>query len=261
MKILSSLGQQLAAVEPSFEATEERRGSFQIAGQRAQLVWEPEGWLMASVPIVGEGEDLLRQQARILSLAKVTTGLALRAEMPVEKTVEKSFAALQAALTEGLAILAGKNGVLEDCDPQTAMALLEDHFAGSAWEWSRAETGFLVQIETGPFTQKIVIEPCRDSVIFRTDLVRLRGPESGARAAFVHFLLALNTGLRLARALLLHDRVGLEVVLRTDELQSWWIDKAIHALAVGVRLAKRECAALLEPETARAYCEFHEERR
>jgi hypothetical protein len=257
----ASFFQPLAQLERTFQITDEWRGCFQLAGQRAQLAFEPEGWLVASVPISGNGEALLRQQARMFSLAKVAAGGVLRAELPVGKATGKSFVRLRAALDEGLAVLAGTDDVIEEDEPQAALALLGDYLASGAREWSREEARFLVTLETGLFAQRIVIEPCRGGMSFRADLVRLRAPEPVSLAALVHFLLALNAGLRLARALLLPDRIALEVVLRADDLNFELVNKALGALAVGSRLAKRECAALLDTNTAQSYCEFHEERR
>jgi hypothetical protein len=262
----ASFFQPLAQLERTFQITDEWQGCFQLAGQRAQLAFEPEGWLVASVPVSGKGEALLRQQARMLSLAKVARGGVLRAELPVGKAMGKSFVRLRAALAEGLAVLAGTDDAIEKDatekdEDQAALALLGDYLASGAREWSREESRFLVTLETGLFAQKIVIEPCRGGLSFQADLVRLRAPEPVSLAALVHFLLALNAGLRLARALLLPDRIALEVVLRADDLSFELVNKALGALAVGSRLAKRECAALLDTNTAQSYCEFHEERR
>jgi hypothetical protein len=255
--------QQLASLEPSFQAAEGWRGSFQVDGQRAHLALEPDGWLAAAVPISGPAEDLLRRQAEMLSLAKVAAGLSLRAEVPVEKKIEQSFTAVRSALEQGLAAIVGKHetAAAEGGDQEEARHWLADHFASGSREWSREGAGFTVQVETGLFPQWLRVEPGRGCVSFRADLVRLRDPEPVSLAALVHFLLALNSRLRLARGLLLQERAALEAVIPIDVLSHRLADKAIGSLAVGARLAKRECAALLNPEAARAYCEFHEERR
>jgi hypothetical protein len=138
---------------------------------------------------------------------------------------------------------------------------LESHLAAGYGEWSRRESGFLQQVETGSLAQKIVIEVDRGCVFFRADLARLRDPEPVSLAALVHFLLALNSRLRFARGILSPDKVALEVVIAANDLEPRLIDKAIGALATGAGMARRECAALLDAEVAQAYCRFHEERR
>jgi hypothetical protein len=263
MSTAASFFQQLASLEPSFQPAEECGGSFKVDGQRARLTLEPDGWLVASAPVAGIAEELLRRQADILSLAKVTDGLSLRAEMPVGKKAIESFGIVRDALERGLATIAGMNGATaaEADGHEEAMRKLAEHFASGSREWSQEGASFLLQVETGLFSQKIVVEIDRGCVFLRTDLVRLREPEPVSLTALVHFLLALNSRLRLARALLLEDRVMLEVVLSAANFSPWLIDKAVGALAVGTRMAKRECAALLDAEVARIYCEFHEERR
>jgi hypothetical protein len=255
--------QELASVEPSFEAADEWRGSFGIDGQRAQLAVEPGGWLSASVSVIGSPEYLLRQQAEILAPAKIASGLTLRAEAPVERKIAESFVAVRAALEHGLAVITGKGetNISENDQGREAEALLAERLAAGYGEWLRRENGFLLQVETGRFEQKVVIEVDRDHVFFRADLARMRKPEPVSLAALVHFLLALNAQLRFARGLLSPDRVALEVVLAAGDLTPRLIDKAVGALAAGAGMARRECAALLDAEVAQAYCGFHEERR
>ncbi len=254
---------ELAAFEPSFAAADEWRGSFLVGGRRAQLAFEPGGWLVASAPVIGSPEDLLRRQAEILAPAKIASGLILRAEAPVEKKIAESFVAVRAALEQGLAVITGKGetAVGESDQGREAEVLLARHLAAGYGEWLRRESRFLLQVETGRFEQKVVIEVDRGHVFFRADLTRLRNPEPVSLAALVHFLLALNARLRFARGLLMPDRVALEVALAAGDLTPRLIDKAVGALAAGAGIARKECAALLDAEVAQAYCGFHEERR
>ncbi len=254
---------ELASFEPSFEAVDEWRGSFRVGGQRAQLAFEPGGWLVASAAIIGSPEHLLRRQAEILAPAKIASGLTLRAEAPVERKVAESFAVVRAALEHGLAVITEKGGTTATGNDQgrEVEALLAGHLAAGYGEWSRRESGFLLQVETGRFAQKVVIEVDRGHVFFRADLARLRDPAPVSLAALVHFLLALNARLRFARGILAPDKVALEVVIAANDLKPWLIDKAVGALAAGAGMARRECAALFDAEVAQAYGQFHEERR
>ena len=72
-----------------------------------------------------------------------------------------------------------------------------------------------------------------------------------------HFLLALNSRLRLARAALREDGIMLEVSLPASALESFLVEEAVNALATGFRLARRECVCLLDGRVAQQYRLFH----
>jgi len=255
--------QPLAVSFQPSPAEAERTSTFQLDGHRPPLSLEPEGWLVAFVPVSGAPADLLCRQAAICGPAKVTAGPCLRAELPLEKKVDGSFVAMRSALEHGLAVITGRHGAtgMEACDREDTKQLLADYCASVSREWSQEGPQFLLQVETNLFLQKIVAEVDRGCIRFCSDLVRLRDPEPVSFRALVHFLLALNSRLRLARGSLLSDRVVLEVILPTWCVNTALMDQAVDALIVGARVAKKECAALLQPEVARTYCEFHDERR
>jgi hypothetical protein len=261
MKRTRTLPEEIALLEPSFRPEEGSSGSFRISGHRVSLWPEPGDWLVASVALNGSAEELLRQ-AELPGPAKITAGPALGAEWPLGKSVAESFTALRSALETGLAALSGESDdAVEESDPQMAARWLAEHFAASAWEWAQHGTGFLLTVEAGSLAQKVVVESDGRRVHFRAELVRLCEPEAVSRAALVHFLLELNLRLRFVRARLPDGRVALESVIPADVQSRWLVDKAVGALVVGARMARRECAALLDPELARSYCEFHNERR
>jgi hypothetical protein len=255
---------QLSAI--SFQPTSaeaEWTGDFQLDNRRPALLLEPDGWLVASAPVPGAPVDLLCRQAAIHGPAKVTAGPSLRVELPCEKKAEERFAAMRSALAHGLQVLARNNRVtaVEASEQIAAEQTLADYCSSGPREWSQEGQQFLLRVETDFFLQKIMAVAEQGCVHFCSDLVRVRDPAPVSLRALVLFLLALNSRLRLARGSLLADRVVLEVRLPAWNANAWLLDKAVGALMVGARVAKRECAALLEPAAARTYCEFHDERR
>lgn len=236
---------------------------FKLDGQRVAISREPEGWLIGSVPLSGSPVGLLRRQTGILSPAKVAAGITLRAEMPVKKEVQEDFGAVRSYLQYGLKVIEGGDGSLlrETFNGENPAQRLTEYFLSSPWECSQEGGGFLLKVETDFLAQKIEAKVNLSSVLMHTDLVRLRNPEPVSMNALSHFLLALNSRLRLARGSLLEDRVVLEVVIPASTLTPWLVDKAVGSLIAGFRMAKRECALLLEPGVAKVYCEFHGERR
>jgi len=72
-----------------------------------------------------------------------------------------------------------------------------------------------------------------------------------------HFLLALNARLRLARASWTGGGVTLEVALPAAALNAFLVEEAVEALGAGFRLARRECASLLDGRVAAEYRKFH----
>jgi len=189
----------------------------------------------------------------------VTLGPALRAELPAERKDTGNGVAVRAALAHGLAVIAGgPRGSASDVDDgDEARRTLTEYCTSSPWERSQEGAQYQMRVETGLLLQKMIALIDRGCVQVRTDLVCLHDPEPISLAALVHFLLALNSRLRLARGSLLADRIVLEVVLPAWSVSTGLLDQAMSALMVGTRLAKRECAALLQPETAHAYCTFH----
>ena len=263
MTATTPLREQLSSLEPSFRAESDVGGSFQLDGRRAWLWLEPEGWIVGSLPVAGAPFDLLRQQPKLISPAKVASGPSLRAEMPVRKEIKGSCGVVRSALEHGLEVLAGKNGSAptQTTNAEEAASALAEYLASSSWDWTREAESFLLRVESGVSSRKIGVEVANGHVLFQSELVTLRDPDPVSGRALAHFLLALNGRLRLARGSLFEDRVALEVVVPAAELSSWLIDKTLGSLIVGARLAKRECAALLDAEVAQTYCAFHEEGR
>ena len=66
--------QPLAVSFQPSPAEAERTSTFQLDGHRPPLSLEPEGWLVAFVPVSGAPADLLCRQAAICGPAKVTAG-------------------------------------------------------------------------------------------------------------------------------------------------------------------------------------------
>ena len=121
--------QPLAVSFQPSPAEAERTSTFQLDGHRPPLSLEPEGWLVAFVPVSGAPADLLCRQAAICGPAKVTAGPCLRAELPLEKKVDGSFVAMRSALEHGLAVITGRHGAtgMEACDREDTKQLLADY--------------------------------------------------------------------------------------------------------------------------------------
>ena len=234
--------------------------SFELGGHRVVPLIEPEGWLVASVPVSGTPLDLLRRQAAILGPAKVTNGPSLRAETPFTNDCEESSALVCSTLKHGLAVLTEENSPFstEACDAQEAMRTLTEYLADCSWEWLRDGETFVLPADANGLGRAIKIELEGDRVLFRADLVAIGNVEPVCQRALGHFLLGLNSHLRFARGSILAEQVALEVVMPSSALSTGLIDKAVRSLVVGLRLSTQECTALLAPDVGRAYCEFHE---
>jgi hypothetical protein len=210
-----------------------------------------DGWLSLSAPICGDPLDLLRRQSRIAAPVKLVSGPALMAEMPVEDHTAPPFAAVREALDHALELLeknVSNPAPLLDVEA-VGRQLQEDDVA-----WTAEEGGFAARFEGVRVVAKIA-----DAVVFQTGLARLGKSEGAALRALVHFSLALNARLRLARASFLDDRLVLEAVLPPSALTPAVIRKALGSLRMGAQVAKKECAALAGEQLADLYLKFHEE--
>jgi hypothetical protein len=260
---MTPLLERLADLEPSFRLEGESTGSFQLDGRRLRLRVEPEGWLIGSLPLEGEADELLERQPGFPGPAKVVPGPLLQAEMPVRSAIEPAFVAVRSAVEYAIQVLSEER---VSTGPETeatgeAIVTLTEYVEAGIWEWKREGGGFVLTMETGGGSLKVGIELAGSLAHFRSELVALRDPAPASERALAHFLLALNHRLRLARGSLLNDRAALEAAVPSAPLTPWLISKAVNSLIVGTRLAKRECAALLDAEVAQTYCAFHQEGR
>lgn len=234
-----------------------------VDGHRVIVSFGPPGWVSAVAPLSGPPEALLARQLEIQGTAKVAAGPSLRADFPVLGSPEPGIAAALGALREGLAVLAGASAPFaRGASAHTAaVAALEDYASSCAWPWRRTEGGWAFTVGSAGSSHRIVAAPQGSHVHASCPLVDLRDPGPLARRALTHFLLALNARLRLVRASLSRDRISLEVALPGHAATAWLLGKAFDALTVGARMARRECAVLLDPAVADAYCTFHNEEK
>jgi len=226
---------------------------------RAVIEVEPGGWVAGAVAVAGPPESLLQRQAAIRGPAKVAEGPSLRAELPWTGSLEECMAAVRDALRDGRAVLAGRAAevVADPGDVSAARRALEDYASSCAWPSSCEGERQLFRVDTEGFTQRIVAEIAGGRLGLRSRLVALQACEPVSRRALAHFLFAVNARLRLARACLNPDHVGLEVIVPARGVSAGLIARAFGALVIGATMARRECAALLEPAFAEAYCECH----
>jgi hypothetical protein len=143
-------------------------------------------------------------------------------------------------------------------EPGTAVSeeALEAALLASGFAWSRRETGWAVPVgEHLPRELQITAGPAG----VRVEATLAEWDEVGdkERRALARFLLAAQAGLRLARCEL--DQRRARIVSAVDgDLVDAELAHALMGVAAGCRLLAREAAALLAPEVARAYLEFHE---
>jgi len=134
-----------------------------------------------------------------------------------------------------------------------AAELLKAALEESSYTWLPEDPGFFADTEAG----RIRAEVRADDAVLRAELVRLCEPSGESVGALRDFLGALNRRLRLARASLSEVSAQLEALIPAGTLTAEMVDEAAGALIVGVRAARKECVALLDPHTARQYLEFH----
>lgn len=226
-----------------------------VAGVAMKIQASADGWVSGVAPAAGDALAMHRRQSAVLAPVRLAAGPVLLAEIPCDGDPAEAAGVVEAALEEGLrCIAAGSEPSGVEGDPEAAaarlMAALED--IGVACE--RNGIQFQLRIATGAFPQKIAAAPRGSIILLHGDLAKWKEIAPVSEEALVHFPLSLNRRLRLARGSLGEDRVGVEVALPASILRPRLLE---IALAVGARLSRRECAALLDPKIARDYVEFH----
>jgi len=241
-------------------------GRFEVGGRSIRLVVEPEGWLVGWTPLEGAPDRWFARQPRIRTLAKIVEGPALRVDMPIGECVGDALEALRAVLRDALGDLEAGDAPAAD-DLRVSPMAAADHAAGevlriyaasSPWPAATdAAGGVTLVVETARGRPQRITASVGDGRLRVTAPIgpRPRGPESGR--ALTHFLLALNERLRLVRGSLGDAGVTLEVVLPSWSVTVDLLDRAIGAMIVATAMARRECAALLDPAVAEAFCALH----
>ena len=252
-----SLAHTLASHEPSFRGSQPWMGWFEIEDRTAKLYLEAGGWLVASVPTSEPPEELFRRQGELIAPVKVTADARLQAEMPRGRELGETFVILHSALRESLQVLAGEEQNQADEALMEPDALAEK-LESCSFAWFREGNRFSIRLDPDPDSSSVAwAELNGGSLLLRAQLVRLGEPGLAPMRALGHFLLALNSRLRFARGCVRRDEVALEVVVPLAALTENVLEKAVGALKVGTRLARKECRALLNHEVAQKYLNFH----
>jgi hypothetical protein len=211
------------------------------------VVTEDGRWLVVSAAASGLPDALLARQAEVVGPVKAVAPAMWRAEMPeCPGAVELVHAALAQAVERAGETAAGGD----------AAEILAAVAAESGMAWRSAPTGLFLRVNVADGAHSIAATAQSGSICFRTPLLRRKVTDE-ARAAMSHFLLALNGRLRLARAGWWEAGVVLEVALPAASLTVFLMEEAARALGAGLRMARRECASLLDGQVAKHYCEFH----
>jgi hypothetical protein len=246
----------IGAIEPTFQAQHPWRGQWMLGGRPAHLRTDGE-WLEAWMPLCGDARALLPTQHSLAGLAKLSAGDFLRAELPAGRNdCAAAFRALCGELERGLDHFEG----VPESAPAAPLSAgnLDACLSESGIAWSPRGNAFATPLEDDPApTSFAIAETMGNALAIRSTMVRLPNPNGESREALTHFLLALNQRIRLARASPAPDRILLEVVLPPACVKPALVKQAVGALWAGVAAARRECAALLDPEIARAYLQFH----
>jgi hypothetical protein len=254
------------SLDPTFRVHGVAHGAFELDGRQVDLVVEPEGWLVGSTPLGGAADRWFAQQSRIPTFAKVVEGPALQVDIPIQESLGAAFTTLRAILREAVSgLAAGGTPTAGDSDADAVGAA--DRAAGEALDTYAASSPWLVLTEAGGFT--LLVETARDrqqritakAAEGRVRLTALLAPSRAngpaSSRALAHFMLTLNARVRLVRGSVGDAGVRLEVVLPSWVVNVDLVDRAIGALIAAAATARRECAALLVPAVAEAYCAFH----
>ena len=130
---------------------------------------------------------------------------------------------------------------------------LEDFLAETGLDWTPDGTRFAARLNTC----RIVAERQGERVVFRVELAHLNDPSPASLEAIADFLGALNSRLRFARGSVSADKVLLEATIPGAAWTAEDVGEAMGALSVGILVARKECAALLNQLVARHYLNFH----
>jgi hypothetical protein len=252
----SGIDEAISRVEPTFRRRGPGEGDWQFSGRPAYLIWDGE-WLEVRAPLCGDVRRLLPRQYLLAGLVKAASGDFIRAELPAARDdTNRVFAILRAELEEGL-------DHFED-EPAPAATLpleagkIAECLNGSGFAWNQQQSAFTTALEDGPTPAAFATaEAMGEALAIRTTMARIRDPSARSLEALTHFLLVLNQRLRMARGSLMPDRVTLEVVLPPACVTPVLVKRAVRSLWAGAAAARRECAALLNPQVAEAYLDFH----
>lgn len=246
----------IGAIEPTFQAQHPWCGQWMLGGRPAYVCAYDE-WLEARIPLCGDARSLLASQQGLAGLAKLAAGDFLCAELPIGRADRAdAFRALCSELERGLDHF---EGVPESTVATTLSAEnLAECLSASGVSWSSKGSAFSTPLEDAPAPISFAIaEAIGKALAIRATMVRLHSPSGESMKALTHFLLVLNQRIRLARASMAPDKVVLEVVLPAGCAKPALVNQAVRSLWTGAAAARRECAALLDPEIAEAYLQFH----
>jgi hypothetical protein len=246
----------IGAIEPTFQAQHPWCGQWMLGGRPAHVRTDGE-WLETWMPLCGDARGLLASQHGLAGLAKVAAGDYLRAEMPASYTDwGHAFRILRRELERGLDYF---EGVPEStADATLPVENLAECLSASGAVWSPKGSAQSTPLEDDPApTSFAIAEALGSALAIRATIARLHGPNRESTEALTHFLLVLNERIRLARGSMTPDRIVLEVVLPAGCVKPALVKQAVGSLWTGAAAARRECAALLAPEIAEAYLQFH----
>jgi hypothetical protein len=252
----SSMAEIIGAIEPTFQAHHPWCGQWMLGGRPAYVRADDE-WLEARMPLCGDTGTLLASQHGLAGLAKVAAGDYLRAELPVGRAdCADAFRTLCGELERGLDHF---EGVPESAVASTLSAEnLAECLSASGVAWSPKGGAFSTPLEDDPApTSFAIAEALANAIAVRATMVRLHRLNGESMKALNHFLLVLNQRIRLARGSMAPDRVVLEVVLPASCAKPALVKQAVRSLWTGAAAVRRECAALVDPEIAEAYLQFH----
>jgi hypothetical protein len=250
------MAEAIGAIEPTFQAQHPWCGQWMLGGRPAHVRIDDE-WLEMWMPLCGDARSLLPCQHGLAGLAKVAAGDYLRAEMPASHTdCGPAFRILRRELERGLDHFEGVP------EPEAASTPpfenLAECLSASGVPWSPKGSAWSTPLEDDPApTSFAIAEALGNALAIRTTIARLHGPSRESAEALTHFLLVLNERIRLARGSMTPDRMVLEVVLPAGSVKPALVKQAVGSLWTGAAAARRECSALLDPEIAEAYLQFH----
>jgi hypothetical protein len=226
------------------EIPRQRKTTFTAEGGGWLVLEKPEPALADETPeeLLGLGAEL---PGNLRYLVRPGGKVVLIGEVRIDAPVEDAKQRLEQWL-EGAA-----EGDRESPSDETVEAALE----GSGFAWSRREKVWAVPAnETLPRELQIRLTPRG----VRIEAVLVEWDEIGAaeHQALAHFLLSAQGGLRSARCELTEQSARLAVVADVAHLDAD-LRHGLLGVAAGCRLLAREAAALLVPEAARLFLEFH----
>jgi hypothetical protein len=244
---------RIRAIEPTLRMEAPWQARFDIEGVEVRCVRKEE-WLRLSACLTGQPLDLLCRQSGLRLPVRVADGPSLVVELPAGNDPASSFSRLCTALRAGLAGMAGGA-----CDTSAASRSapadtpLQELLEQTALEWFPGDGHFWTTLED----VKVKAETCVHGAVFGAEILPVSSAAAVSLTALADFVLAMNSRLQMVGGTIAGGRLGLESVVPWPDLTPPRVGQLAAAVASCASAVKRPCRALLVPQVAHEYLQFH----